>query len=240
MSDDLLFAQLPYLALAIAAVALLVQSTRAFAAAAASPASTRPLIVRSVTAICAGVVLVHHGLLIAAPHVIGQWNVGSRRLLTVELVGVAVGLVASLSALDVMRRALTAAAPQRATLAGTLHATLAAVAMASGVAVAIVYRWAAAWSVVTLTPYVVSLGAFQPRVSLVASAPFLVRLHLLGAFACVAALPLGRAASAAIASAARGVRSRLASLAAMAHGARAHAASIAALRSRTALSEEER
>jgi nitrate reductase gamma subunit len=63
--------------------------------------------------------------------------------------------------------------------------------MVSGVAIALVYRWASSWSVVTLTPYVLSLPSAHPRVDLVASTPFLVRLHVLGAFASIALMPFG-------------------------------------------------
>src|SRR4029079_13170070 len=73
----------------------------------------------------------------------------------------------------------------------TLNLSVATVMMVSGVAIAFAYRWASSWSVVTLTPYVLSLSSAHPRVDLVASTPFLVRSHVLGAFASIALLPLG-------------------------------------------------
>ena len=67
-------------------------------------------------------------------------------------------------------------------------------------------RWASSWSVVTLTPYVLSLPSTHPRVDLVASTPFLVRLHVLGAFAAIALLPFADTFARSVARVRRSVR----------------------------------
>jgi nitrate reductase gamma subunit len=66
----------------------------------------------------------------------------------------------------------------------------------TGVVVAGGYRWASSWSVVTLTPYLDSLATLHPRVELIASTPFVVRLHVVAAFATVVLVPFTRAGSA--------------------------------------------
>ena len=59
----------------------------------------------------------------------------------------------------------------------------------SGLAIAVLYRWGSSWSGVTLVPYLLSLLHMKPAVELVAGMPFLVRLHVVCAFALLAIAP---------------------------------------------------
>jgi len=59
----------------------------------------------------------------------------------------------------------------------------------SGLAIAVVYRWASTWSAATLTPYVLSIPAGAPRKEYVEALPFLVQLHVFTAPAALAAAP---------------------------------------------------
>ena len=70
--------------------------------------------------------------------------------------------------------------------------TLMAVAVVTGIGVAVRYRWASSWSVVTLSPYLLSLVQFKPSVILIARMPFLVRLHVVCACAIVGIAPCTR------------------------------------------------
>ena len=62
----------------------------------------------------------------------------------------------------------------------------------SGLAIAIVYRWATAWSAVTVTPYARSLLSLQPNVARLEAMPYLVKLHIFSSFIVVALLAFTR------------------------------------------------
>ena len=162
---------------------------------------TRPrwTVARCLPLIAFAMVGAEHLLLLAAPHAVLRWNADVRRLIALEAIGGVAGCACVAAALVALCRQLFGAAPADKSIARTLDLSIASVAMVSGVAIAIAYRWASSWSVVTLTPYVWSLSSAQPRVDLVASTPFLVRLHVLGAFASVALLPFGEAFAAFVA-----------------------------------------
>ena len=136
-------------------------------------------------------VAVEHLVLIATPQAVLRWNGDARRLIVLEAGGAIAGCVCVAAALVALWRQLFADAPRDQSIGRTLNLSVASVMMVSGVAIAFAYRWASSWSVVTLTPYVRSLPSTHPRVDLVASTPFLVRLHVLGAFASIALLPFG-------------------------------------------------
>src|SRR4029077_17582603 len=52
--------------------------------------------------------------------------------------------------------------------------------------IAVRYRWGSSWSEVTVVPYLHSLVRLAPSTTLVARLPFLVRLHVFGAFVLLA------------------------------------------------------
>ena len=63
------------------------------------------------------------------------------------------------------------------------------VAIVSGLSLAVLYRWAAAWSSVTLAPYVRSVASFQPDLRHLESMPYLVELHVFSSIVLIALLP---------------------------------------------------
>lgn len=67
--------------------------------------------------------------------------------------------------------------------------TIVALQIVCGVAIAVFYRWASSWSAVTVTPYVISVVALQPRVELINDLPYLVRLHVFATLVGLAVLP---------------------------------------------------
>jgi nitrate reductase gamma subunit len=140
-----------------------------------------------------GLVLLGHLLLITLPESILLWNRQPRRLFMLEGVGLALGIAALLS-LTVMlfnRVRLHAPRPPRSAF-DIVVGTLMAVAVVTGIGVAVRYRWASSWSVVTLSPYLLSLVQFKPSVILIARMPFLVRLHVVCACAIVGIAPYTR------------------------------------------------
>ena len=146
-------------------------------------------VARCLLLIAFAAIAVEHLLLLVAPQAVLRWNADVRRLIVLETVGAVAGCACAAAALVALARQLRSETSDSTSIARTLNLSVASVVMVSGVTIAAVYRWASSWSVVTLTPYVLSLSSAQPRTDLVASTPFLVRLHVLGAFASLALLP---------------------------------------------------
>jgi nitrate reductase gamma subunit len=63
-----------------------------------------------------------------------------------------------------------------------------------GLLVALFYRWGSSWFAAVLTPYLRSILSFQPDISGVASLPWLVKLHIIGAYLIFMMIPFSRLA----------------------------------------------
>jgi len=74
--------------------------------------------------------------------------------------------------------------------ADTMFLALLFVGLLSGLFTAAAYRWASSWTVVTLTPYVLSLVHAAPNIAYVIEMPSVIRLHVFCAFGCMAVFPL--------------------------------------------------
>jgi len=68
------------------------------------------------------------------------------------------------------------------------------VALASGVATAVAYRWASSWAVATLAPYTTALLRGRPPIALVDHLPFLAQVHVISSVTALALLPFSRLA----------------------------------------------
>ena len=153
----------------------------------------RPTIRNAAVALAIVAVVALHLLLLLAPDAVLRWNRHVSRLLALEATGFAAGAICSIVALSRLRRHLFDRAPDdHRSLTDTVSLTLVTIAVVSGVALAVAYRWASSWSVVTLTPYAVSLARLAPRVELIAATPFVVRLHVFCSFPLVALLAFTR------------------------------------------------
>ena len=114
-------------------------------------------------------------------------------LYTIEIVGFAFGLAAlvGLCVLIVRRfttqRILAVTSPMDGVL---LVAPLVQVAL--GFYVSLVYRWGADWYVDTAVPWLVSLVSLNPQTQYVSSLPWMVQLHMLNGFLVIALFPFSR------------------------------------------------
>jgi nitrate reductase gamma subunit len=196
---------------------------------------------RCLLLIALAVVALEHLLLLVAPQAVLRWNADVRRLFVLEAVGAVAGCACVAASLLALWRQLFSKTSDDTSIARTLNLSVASLMMVSGVAMALAYRWASSWSAVTLTPYVLSLSSTQPRVDLVASTPFLVRLHVLGAFASIALLPFADT-FAAFAARVRRSYGEIAALVSRARPAHAHlnVARVASVGSKALWSEEDR
>jgi nitrate reductase gamma subunit len=87
----------------------------------------------------------------------------------------------------VLRRTANGAGLMDAAFLGVLLLTI-----VSGLGIAIVYRWAAAWSAVTVTRYARSILGLQPNLGPLEAMPYLVKLHIFSSFIVVALLAFTR------------------------------------------------
>lgn len=131
------------------------------------------------------------------PRGILLWNGSTTRLLVLEGLAFAAGLLALAGWASLMWRHLGHSSSQSpiSELLDTIFLSLLFLGILSGLLVAGLYRWGSSWGVMTLTPYAVSLLQGRPAPGFVTRMPFLVRLHIFSAFCAIAVLPLTRLAA---------------------------------------------
>ena len=147
------------------------------------------------------IVFVGHLLGFAFPAGILRWNQQPLRLFALESTGLVAGSITLLGFIVAAARRLSANGHLGpASPLDVIAGTLVSIEIVSGIAIAVLYRWASSWSGVTLTPYLLSLFRLEPSVTLVSGMPFPVRLHVFCAFAVVGIVPFTRPARAVFAS----------------------------------------
>jgi nitrate reductase gamma subunit len=187
MRDYGLFAVAPYAAAALFIAGCLAQ----LMSARGEPRRSRPAAGGGVAAIAWRVALaliaLAHLAALAAPDAVLLWTSHQTRLIALEVEGLIAAVVALTGVVGHLVRRGRDAAPLPV---DAVAFTLLLVAMASGMGVAIFYRWASAWSEVTLVPYLYSVARLQPATDLVTRLPVLVKLHMGAAFMVIAVFPL--------------------------------------------------
>ncbi len=139
------------------------------------------------------IVLAGHLIGLLVPRSVMAFNAVPVRLAILEGTALAFGLLALLGIVLLCTR--RASSPRLRVVTSRWDVVLLAilvVQIATGVYTAVFYRWGSAWYVQTAVPYMVSLGRLAPDVGLVASLPFMVKLHISSAFALIAVLPMTR------------------------------------------------
>jgi nitrate reductase gamma subunit len=149
-----------------------------------------------------GSVTWHYGILvILAAHLIGflmprsllAWNGVPWRLYVLESTGLAMGFLSLWGILVLIFRRLSQARIRVVTSPMDLILLLALlVQVVAGVWTAIVYRWGSSWYAALAVPYLRSLFLLNPNLSLVATLPVMVKIHIVGAFCLVGLLPFTR------------------------------------------------
>lgn len=194
MTDHALFVVAPYVAALVFVLATVVRYVRSRLPAdreiARFSGGESGLLV-AITRAGVGVVALGHLVAFALPDRVLLWDRQLLRLFVLEAAGIVAGSVAFAGLLALHVRHLRApdregAWPPIDVVAGTLLL----MATMSGLSIAIRYRWASSWSEVTVVPYLQSLVRLDPATTLIARLPFLVRLHVFGAFALLAIAPI--------------------------------------------------
>jgi nitrate reductase gamma subunit len=149
-----------------------------------------------------GSVLWHYGILvILAGHLIGfliprsvlAWNGVPWRLYVLEASALAFGFLAVAGLiLLIIRRATNSRIGVVTSAMDVVLLLVLLVQVVAGVWTAIFYRWGSSWYAGFAVPYLWSLLKLGPDVSLVRNLPFMVQLHIVGAFVLIALLPFTR------------------------------------------------
>jgi nitrate reductase gamma subunit len=140
--------------------------------------------------------LLVHAAILLLPQSVLAWNTNPARLYLFEAVALVAGLAALFGWVKLTWQQVSHGNRSVITeLSDTVFLALLFVAIASGVLMAVLYRWGSSWGALVLTPYVASILRGRPAPGMATQMPFLVRLHVFSAFAMLAVLPLTRVAA---------------------------------------------
>jgi len=149
-----------------------------------------------------GLVPFHYGLIvILTGHLIGfliprsviWWNRVPARLYVLEVSALIFGLLTLIGLVQIIYRRLAAGrvAVVTSTMDWVLYLLL-LVQVALGLYTAIAYPWGSTWFATLAAPYLWSLFYFSPDVSTIAPLPWMVKAHIVGAYALLAVFPFTR------------------------------------------------
>jgi nitrate reductase gamma subunit len=142
-----------------------------------------------------GILIVLAGHLIAflIPRSVLAWNGVPWRLYVLEIAGLAFGLLTLVGLiLLIIRRATSARIRVVTSGMDVILLLVLLIQVIAGVWTAIVYRWGSSWYASFAVPYLWSVIKFQPDISLVSNLPFMVKVHISGAFVFIALIPFTR------------------------------------------------
>jgi len=195
--NNLFFLILPYLALMTALVVTVYRSiARPFTISSLSSQllERRQLFWGSIS-FHYGIVLILLGHLLALffPKGLMLWNAVPLRLYLLEFTGIAMGVWALVGLLVLIWRRI-ANARIRAVSSGMDYVVLLLllVSIVTGVIIATTYRFGSYWFTGIFTPYLWSILTFQPQPGLVASLPWVIKLHVINFFVLLAIFPFSR------------------------------------------------
>jgi len=140
---------------------------------------------------CLSLLVIGHLSELLLPRQVLVWNNSPLRLYLLEGILFLSGVSVLISLLSIIGLYLEHSIGSLVTQAAdAVFLALLFVGVLSGLFTAAAFRWASSWTVVTLTPYVLSLVHATPNIAYVTEMPFQVRLHAFCAFGCVAVFPL--------------------------------------------------
>ncbi len=138
-------------------------------------------------------VLAGHVAAFLIPRQILMWNSNPLRLVILEVTGLIFGLFTLVGLVASIIRRVTVVKVNRVTSrADWLLYIMLLFQVASGVAIAISYPWGSSWFASLAAPYFWSIVKFHPQVEYVVSLPWLVKLHIIDAYALIGFFPFTR------------------------------------------------
>jgi nitrate reductase gamma subunit len=142
-----------------------------------------------------GIIFLFFGHLIAFlfPRGVLAWNSQPVRLLILEVTAFAFGLCVLWGLITlIVRRVSSARIRTVSNYMDVVIVTLLVVQTILGLWTAWSFRWGSSWFAATLTPYLRSIFTFQPDIAAVSALPWVVRLHITGAFLIILLIPFSR------------------------------------------------
>ncbi len=141
------------------------------------------------------VVFVGHLIAFLLPQANLAWNRVPVRLLILEVTAFVFGVTVFVGLVALMWRRVTNARVRAVTTPTDIAVELLLLAqVVLGLWIALGYRWGASWFAADLSPYLWSLVTFTPETGAVFTLPWVIKLHILGAFAIVFIVPFTRLA----------------------------------------------
>ncbi|MCP4958686.1 MAG: respiratory nitrate reductase subunit gamma [Actinomycetia bacterium] len=195
--NDLLFAVVPYVVLALAIIVTIVRFRQAqFTVSSLSSQllESKKLYWGSISFHWGlSLVLVGHLLALLVPSGFELWNGAPLRLYLLEFTGVALGLWAAAGLIVLVIRRSTEPRVRRVTTPmDTVVMAIIGVQIFTGLWTAIAHRWGSFWGTEVMVPYVRSLLRFSPEPGFIDPLPFMVKVHVLAFFAFLAVFPFTR------------------------------------------------
>lgn len=197
--DLFLFGVLPYIALALFFIGTIARYRDRYARFAFSSLSSQFLENRQhfwgLVPFHYGIIVVLLGHLVAflVPRQILLWNSQPLRLYILEVSALAFGVLTVVGLAAAIARRLSVKALLRVTnRRDWVVLALLLVQTVTGVWVALAYRWGSSWFAATAAPYLWSIFSFNPNLTAMSVMPWLVKLHVITAWLCVAFVPFSR------------------------------------------------
>jgi nitrate reductase gamma subunit len=139
------------------------------------------------------VVFLGHLIVFVLPEPTLAWNSDPLRLLILEGTGFVFGLSLLIGLAALMYRRLTSARVRAVTTPMDIGIELLLLAqVVLGCWIALGYRWGSSWFAADLSPYLWSLVRLSPETGAVFALPWVIKLHIVGAFAIVLMVPFTR------------------------------------------------
>lgn len=195
--DQMLYGVFPYVAMALAVVATVwryASSRFSYSSLSSQFLESRQLFWGSVPWHY-GILVVLGGHLVSflIPRQILAWNGIPWRLYVLEVSALAFGLLALLGlVMLIYRRANNARIRQVTSTMDVVLLLVLLVQVVAGLWTTVFFRWGSSWYAGFAVPYLWSILTLNPDTSLVSNLPFMVKLHIFGAFSIVALLPFTR------------------------------------------------
>jgi nitrate reductase gamma subunit len=144
-----------------------------------------------------GLLVLFFGHLVAflLPQAMLAWNQVPVRLLVLEVSGLVFGITVLFGLVALMYRRFTNARVRAVTTRTDVFIELLLLAqVVLGVWVALGFRWGSTWFATDLSPYLWSIVLLAPETAAVYAMPWIVKLHVVGAFVILFAIPFTRLA----------------------------------------------
>ncbi len=138
-------------------------------------------------------VLTGHLIGLLIPRQLLAWNSQPIRLYVLEITGLIFGIMVVIGLLTIIvRRSVFVKARTITSLSDWILYSLLLVQAAAGVYIAVLHPWGSSWFAASASPYLWSIFKLNPEINYVVAMPWMVKLHIVNAFAIIGFFPFTR------------------------------------------------